>query len=137
MAEKTPAQKDAALKRCRVLLEELLADEYQRGYRDGIEKAQSIQRAAKAAQSSTRGEKSMSAPVVGHIYRHYKGGHYKVIAIAKVENDSTQTRVVIYQALYGDFAVWVRNVEEFAGRVEIEPGTVGKDRFQELGYVVL
>lgn len=46
MAEKTPAQKAATLKRCRVLLEELLADEYQRGYRDGIEKAQSIQRAA-------------------------------------------------------------------------------------------
>ena len=40
------------------------------------------------------------------IYKHFKGGLYEVIGIAKFSED--QSPVVIYKALYGDYGLWVR-----------------------------
>lgn len=40
------------------------------------------------------------------IYRHYKGKYYKVIGEAK--HSETMEDVVVYQALYGDYGLWVR-----------------------------
>ena len=44
---------------------------------------------------------------LGH-WRHFKGGEYDVIAIAK--HSETEEPMVVYRARYGDRAVWVRPV---------------------------
>jgi len=42
-------------------------------------------------------------------YRHFKGGEYEVIAIAK--HSETLEEMVVYKALYGEGGVWVRPIE--------------------------
>ncbi len=44
-------------------------------------------------------------------YRHFKGKLYQVLLIAREE--ATGRRVVVYQALYGDYGFFVRPEEEF------------------------
>ncbi len=39
-------------------------------------------------------------------YRHFKGGEYEVLCIAK--HSETTEDMVVYRALYGDGDVWVR-----------------------------
>ena len=39
-------------------------------------------------------------------YRHFKGGEYEVLYLAK-DSESLET-MVVYRALYGEGAVWVR-----------------------------
>lgn len=39
-------------------------------------------------------------------YRHYKGGEYEVVAIAR--HSETLEDMVVYKALYGDGDYWVR-----------------------------
>ncbi|WP_147469735.1 DUF1653 domain-containing protein, partial [Pseudomonas savastanoi] len=40
------------------------------------------------------------------LYRHYKGPQYRVFSVAR--HSETEEEVVFYQALYGDFGMWVR-----------------------------
>lgn len=39
-------------------------------------------------------------------YRHFKGGEYRLIGIAK--HSETLEPIVVYQALYGEQGLWVR-----------------------------
>jgi hypothetical protein len=39
-------------------------------------------------------------------YRHFKGGEYRLIGIAK--HSETLEPMVVYQALYGEQGLWVR-----------------------------
>jgi len=72
------------------------------------------------------------------LYRHYKGPHYRVFSVAR--HSETQEQVVVYQALYGEFGMWVRPLEMFCSTVEVggeslprfalieaEPARFGKD----------
>lgn len=39
-------------------------------------------------------------------YRHFKGGEYEVLCVAK--HSETQEKMVVYRALYGEGEAWVR-----------------------------
>ena len=39
-------------------------------------------------------------------YRHFKGGEYELIGIAK--HSETLAPMVVYRALYGEMGLWVR-----------------------------
>ncbi|KPW07202.1 hypothetical protein ALO91_100082 [Pseudomonas syringae pv. aceris] len=52
------------------------------------------------------------------LYRHYKGPHYRVFSVAK--HSETEEEVVFYQALYGDFGMWVRPLSMFLESVEVD-----------------
>ena len=61
-------------------------------------------------------------------YRHYKGNEYEVIDIVK--HSETEEDMVLYKTLYGDFSLWVRPLDMFIEKVNID----GKDvnRFQKI-----
>lgn len=50
-------------------------------------------------------------------FRHYKGGIYKLIGFAK--DSETLQEVVIYQAMYGNFSLWVRPKSMFFEKIII------------------
>ena len=53
-------------------------------------------------------EEALAAIPLGK-YRHFKGNTYEVLAIAR--HSETLAPMVVYRALYGDYAVWVRPAE--------------------------
>jgi hypothetical protein len=52
------------------------------------------------------------------IYQHYKGQLYQVIDIVK--HSETLKDMVLYQALYGEFGLWVRPLAMFLESVEVD-----------------
>ena len=57
-------------------------------------------------------------PRPGEFYRHFKDRLYQIIAVAY--DAETEQQVVVYQALYGDYRVWVRPLENFLSRTDRE-----------------
>ena len=57
-------------------------------------------------------------PRPGEFYRHFKNRLYQIIAVAY--DAETERQVVVYQALYGDYRVWVRPLENFLSRTDRE-----------------
>lgn len=68
---------------------------------------------------------------IGGIYRHFKGNRYKVLMEAT--HSETRERMVVYQALYGDFGVYVRPYDMFLSPVDREkyPQVTQAWRFEE------
>lgn len=70
---------------------------------------------------------------IGAIYRHYKGGLYRVIGLAK--HSETLEDLVVYQALYsGDYPenqIWVRPLSMWFDHI-VKPG-INQTRFVEQG----
>ncbi|WP_296257085.1 MULTISPECIES: DUF1653 domain-containing protein [unclassified Pseudomonas] len=52
------------------------------------------------------------------LYRHYKGPEYRVFGVAK--HSETEEQVVFYQALYGEYGLWVRPLSMFTESVEVD-----------------
>ena len=61
-------------------------------------------------------------------FKHFKGGLYKFIAIAK--DSETLENMVIYQALYGENGLWVRSEKMFFERIIRDGAEI--NRFTEL-----
>ncbi len=63
------------------------------------------------------------------VYRHYKGKLYRVLYVAT--HSETLEKLVVYQALYGEFGYWARPLTMFTEMVEVD----GKPmpRFQYIG----
>jgi len=50
-------------------------------------------------------------------YRHYKGNEYEVLGEAK--HSETLEEYVVYRALYGNHAIWIRPKTMFFETVEV------------------
>ncbi|MDH5562337.1 MAG: DUF1653 domain-containing protein [Nitrospirota bacterium] len=58
------------------------------------------------------------------IYRHYKGNTYQVLGVAK--HSETEEDLVVYRALYDEWRLWVRPLEMFSEKVEVEGKLVSR-----------
>jgi hypothetical protein len=61
-------------------------------------------------------------------YRHYKGGEYEVVGVAR--HSETLEPLVVYRPLYNASGLWVRPHAMFFGNVETDGHTV--QRFQRI-----
>ena len=64
------------------------------------------------------------------IYRHFKGNLYKVICIAR--DSETLEDMVVYQALYGTYDIYVRPLDSVESKVDINkyPEVSQSNRFE-------
>ena len=67
-------------------------------------------------------------PLTPGRYRHYKGGEYTVIGIAR--HSETEEQMVVYRPEYGDRELWVRPLSMFSEEVLVEGRNV--PRFEYL-----
>lgn len=63
----------------------------------------------------------MQLPKKGR-YRHYKGNEYELIGIAN--HSETLKKMVVYRALYGEGALWVRPLSMWSESVEVNGKSV-------------
>ncbi|MDY5701356.1 MAG: DUF1653 domain-containing protein [Lachnospiraceae bacterium] len=81
-------------------------------------------------------KQQLRKPQMNEIYRHFKGNLYRIVTLAI--DAKTQEELVVYQALYGDYPVYVRSLAEFAQELDKKryPEASQKYRFEPADQLV-
>lgn len=74
----------------------------------------------------------MRKPKPGERYRHFKGKEYQIVGVAT--HTETEEPMVVYQALYGSYGLFVRPLAMFLEQVDAEkyPEYAGQPRFKKI-----
>lgn len=84
-------------------------------------------------QSSETERKMRHNPQPQEVYRHFKGNLYQILCLAK--DSETGEMMVVYQAMYGDFQIYVRPLSSFMEEIDRKkyPDAEGYYRFELSG----
>jgi len=77
----------------------------------------------------------MNEPKPNEIYKHFKGGKYKIIVVAR-DCENPERKIVVYEMLYdkGHYekgTIWVRELNDFCGYKEINGEKIKRFRLIE------
>jgi len=81
---------------------------------------------------SVRMDEKVRVPAPQEIYRHFKGNYYQVVTMAR-DTESGEP-LVIYQALYGEFGIWARTLQNFTEELDPAkyPNALQRRRFERV-----